>query len=132
MEHDKAATVLHSRVAQVCPIEGVSMGSFSDKQTWSITYSQGATPEQQAAAQAVLSVETYDNLQKGLSQPSESQQENINDFDFRPQNILFYYGYPNSFNSLINGWVNEKVAQDMANYDIVVLGDGVEYSQLKS
>lgn len=44
----------------------------------------------------------------------------------RPKDILFYYGYPNSFNSLVNAWTNEKVAQDMAKYGIVVLGDGVQ------
>lgn len=44
----------------------------------------------------------------------------------RPTDVLFYYGYPNSFNSLVNAWTNEKVAQDMAKYGIVVLGQGVE------
>jgi hypothetical protein len=44
----------------------------------------------------------------------------------RPIDLLFYYGYPNSFNSGTNGWVNEKVARDMAKYGIVVLGDGVQ------
>lgn len=44
----------------------------------------------------------------------------------RPQDILFYYGWPNSFNSGDNGWNNENVAQDMAKYGIVVLGDGVQ------
>jgi len=40
--------------------------------------------------------------------------------------LLIYYGYPNSFNSGVNGWVNEKVARDMAKYGIIVLGDGVQ------
>lgn len=44
----------------------------------------------------------------------------------RPTDILFYYGYPNAFNSAVNQWTNEKVAQDMAKYGIVVLGDGVQ------
>lgn len=44
----------------------------------------------------------------------------------RPQDILFYYGWVNSFNSGTNGWNNESVAQDMAKYGIVVLGDGVQ------
>lgn len=61
-----------------------------------------------------------------FSQPTEYQLARIADKGFRPANVLFYYGYPNSFNSVINGWVNEKVAQDMAGYDIVVLGAGVE------
>lgn len=61
-----------------------------------------------------------------LSGPTSDQQARINDKGWRPKNVLFYYGYPNSFNSLIHGWYNEKVAQDMATYDIVVLGQGVE------
>jgi hypothetical protein len=61
-----------------------------------------------------------------LSSPTGDQLVRIADKGFRPFSILFYYGYPNSFNSGVNGWVNEKVAQDMAGYDTVVLGAGVE------
>jgi hypothetical protein len=61
-----------------------------------------------------------------LTSPTSDQEEKRTDKSWRPRNILFYYGYPNSFNSAINGWANEKVAQDMAGYDIVVLGAGVE------
>jgi len=43
-----------------------------------------------------------------------------------PKDLLIYYGYPNSFNSATNGWNNESVAQDMAKYSLIVLGDGVE------
>ena len=43
----------------------------------------------------------------------------------RPTDVLFYYGWLNSFNSAINSWNNEKVAQDMAKYAILVFGDGV-------
>lgn len=43
----------------------------------------------------------------------------------KPYDMLLYYGWPNSFNSAVNGWDNEKVAQDMARYEIVVFGDGV-------
>jgi len=44
----------------------------------------------------------------------------------RPSDLLIYYGYPNSFNSGVNVWNNEKVAQDMAKFRLVVLGDGVQ------
>jgi hypothetical protein len=44
----------------------------------------------------------------------------------RPKDLLIYYGYPNSFNSGDNGWNNENVAQDMAKYKLIVLGDGVQ------
>lgn len=44
----------------------------------------------------------------------------------RPKDILVYYGWMNSFNSSTNGWYNEKVAQDMAKYKLIVLGDGIQ------
>ncbi len=44
----------------------------------------------------------------------------------KPDNLLIYYGWLNSFNSAVNGWNNEKVAQDMAKYQLIVIGDGVE------
>ena len=44
----------------------------------------------------------------------------------KPFNLLIYYGYPNSFNSGTNQWYNEKVSQDMAKYNLIVLGDGVQ------
>lgn len=43
----------------------------------------------------------------------------------KPKNLLFYYGYPNSFNSAQNGWDNDKVAEDMAKYSLIILGDGI-------
>ena len=43
----------------------------------------------------------------------------------RPFDLLIYYGYPNSFNSATNAWTNELVAQDMAKYELIVLGNGV-------
>lgn len=42
------------------------------------------------------------------------------------KNLLIYYGYPNSFNSSSNGWDNKKVAEDMAQYQVIVLGDGLQ------
>jgi hypothetical protein len=40
--------------------------------------------------------------------------------------MMFYYGWLNSFNSPSNGWVNENVAQDLKDYDILVLGNGIQ------
>lgn len=42
-----------------------------------------------------------------------------------PGRLIVYYGWPNSFNSGVNGWNNEKVAVDLARYNMVVLGSGV-------
>lgn len=44
----------------------------------------------------------------------------------RPKDILIYYGWLNSFNSGVHGWNNEKVAQEMAKYNLIIFGDGVE------
>jgi len=46
----------------------------------------------------------------------------------KPGNLLIYYGWMNSFNSGVNGWNNENVAQDMAKYNLIVLGDGIQDS----
>lgn len=43
-----------------------------------------------------------------------------------PQRLLIYYGWVNSFNYGINSWNNELIAQDMAQYDLIVLGDGLQ------
>jgi hypothetical protein len=40
--------------------------------------------------------------------------------------MMVYYGWLNSFNSATNGWNNENVAQDLKDYDILVLGDGIQ------
>lgn len=44
----------------------------------------------------------------------------------KPKNMLIYYGWLNAFNSAANQWNNEKVAQELAKYDILVFGDGVQ------
>lgn len=44
----------------------------------------------------------------------------------RPKDLLIYYGYLNSFNSAVHAWNNEKVAQEMAQYSLLVFGDGIQ------
>jgi hypothetical protein len=46
----------------------------------------------------------------------------------KPKNLLVYYGWLNSFNSSSNQWNNEKVAQELAKYDLLVFGDGIQTS----
>jgi hypothetical protein len=43
-----------------------------------------------------------------------------------PKNLLVYYGWPSCFNSAVNGWDVNKVAEDMARYDVIVLGAGLQ------
>lgn len=51
------------------------------------------------------------------------EQQVIQSLYGRPQDLLIYYGWPSGFNA---HWDNEKVAQDMARYGLVVLGAGLE------
>ena len=44
----------------------------------------------------------------------------------RPLDLLIYYGWLNSFNSAQHGWSNEKVAQELAKYGVLIFGDGVQ------
>ena len=52
----QAASLLHAKIAAVCPIDGVAIGDPADVKTWRIDFAVGATPAQQAAAQAALAV----------------------------------------------------------------------------
>lgn len=44
----------------------------------------------------------------------------------RPRDMMIFYGWLNSFNSGDNGWDNQKVAQDLARYGMMVFGDGIQ------
>ncbi len=57
---DNIAGMLHTKVAAVCPIHGVSIGRRNDKATWSIRFTDEATTEQRAAADAVLAAYDHD------------------------------------------------------------------------
>lgn len=46
----------------------------------------------------------------------------------KPEDLLIYYGWTNSFNSAVNGWDNWKVALDMSRYELIVFGAGIEDS----
>jgi len=54
MQHDTTAADLHSAIAAVCPIHGVSIGRKDDKATWRIDFTEAATDAEKAAAQAAL------------------------------------------------------------------------------
>lgn len=45
---------LHDQISAVCPIEGLSIGSFDEKKTWAVKFDAMATAQQRAAAQAVI------------------------------------------------------------------------------
>ncbi len=65
-------------------------------------------------------------LKNMLSVAEEAYKLAIEAIYERPDSLLIYYGWLNSFNSAQNGWDNEKVAQDMAKYNLIVLGDGMQ------
>jgi len=46
----------------------------------------------------------------------------------KPGNMLIYYGWLNSFNSAVHQWNNNKVAKELAQYNILVFGDGIQSS----
>lgn len=43
----------------------------------------------------------------------------------KPLKLLVYYGWLNAFNSAVNGWDNDKVAMEMARYNLLVFGSGL-------
>lgn len=52
------ASLLHAKIAAVCPIDGISLGDLNDPKTWRIDFSANATTQQMAAAQAQLAAIT--------------------------------------------------------------------------
>ena len=48
--------------------------------------------------------------------------------ELEPKKLAIYYGWPSSLNSAENQWDLDNVAADLAQYDIVVLGAGLEDS----
>lgn len=42
------------------------------------------------------------------------------------KHFAIYYGYPNSLNSSVNSWSNGLVINDLARYDSIVFGGGLE------
>lgn len=51
-------SLLHAKLAAVCPIDGVAIGDPNDPKTWRIDFAANATPQQIAAAQAQLAAVT--------------------------------------------------------------------------
>lgn len=45
---------LHSAIAAVCPIHGVSVGDVNDKNTWVVSFKDESTPEQRLEAQTII------------------------------------------------------------------------------
>lgn len=58
--------------------------------------------------------------------PSYKRGDPIPETWIRPTDILIYYGWLNSFNSDVNGFNNELVAQDFSKFGILVFGDGLQ------
>ena len=45
---------LNNQIAAACPIQGISIGTYTDNTTWSIQYDPSATEDQQAAGLNIL------------------------------------------------------------------------------
>jgi len=55
----------------VCPIHGVSIGNYSNKSTWIPQFKPESTPEQRAAAQAVI--DAFDDSPAAQAEWEEDQ-----------------------------------------------------------
>ena len=53
---DYRTQTLTDRLRAVCPIVGVSIGTWADRTTWRVDYKLGATDTQRNAAQTILAV----------------------------------------------------------------------------
>lgn len=55
-----SALRLHEAVAQVCPIDGISVGAPGDRSTWIVSFGAAATDQQKAAAASVIQSFSWD------------------------------------------------------------------------
>jgi hypothetical protein len=63
---DLTTQLLHTKIAAVCPIDGVSVGDPLDRSTWRIDFDPAATPQQIAAAQALILTLTLADLRPNV------------------------------------------------------------------
>ena len=89
-------------------------------------YKAGHTPILGAGGWAVDHANRISNIETIHGKLGWHNQQVMAAIYSRPRDMLIYYGWLNSFNSATNGWVNEKVAQEMSQYSILVFGDGVQ------
>ena len=57
------AEQLRSAIATVAPVKSVRIGDRNNKATWVIQYSGNITPQQRAAAEAIIDLYSYDPAQ---------------------------------------------------------------------
>lgn len=54
MEIDNSISTLHDQLAAVCPIDGVSIGRWDNRDSWRIDFKEAATDAEKAAARAIV------------------------------------------------------------------------------
>lgn len=56
---------IDGEIRKVCPIDGISFGDIEDRQTWTIHFTDDATPEQKkAACECLDKIEWNENTQE--------------------------------------------------------------------
>lgn len=84
---------LHQAVALVAPIVGISIGSYDNRSSWIVQYADGATPEQIAAAEAVIDAfdieasTSINSLAETMRLAALPVQEGLIDDDWRAQSV---------------------------------------------
>ena len=103
----QTVTDLHNAIAAVCPILGVSVGSWTDKSTWQINFAPSATDPQKTAAQTVVT--NFDPTAPDLDDQFVS--------DTNRQNIVT--AIQTATPTQIVNWVNNNVT-DLASAKVVL------------
>ncbi len=87
---------LHDKISAICPIDGVSIGDPQNKSTWRVDYSQGATPQQIAAAQAVVAA--FDPSAPTSADVNAERDRRIESFIFNGKSFNFVDGHGSDVN----------------------------------
>lgn len=93
---------LHTKIAEVAPIDGVSVGDPNNKSTWKVFFQAAATALQKTNAQTV--VDNYDYI----SVDALEVQRDV-DLDAAPEVLDLIDKAKNATNAQINTWLLNNV-----------------------
>jgi len=93
---------LHTKIAALAPIDGVSVGDPNIKSTWKVNFKTAATIQQKADAQTVINNYDYVTID------ADEVQREV-DLDAAPEVLDLIDKAKNATNAQINNWLTNNI-----------------------
>jgi hypothetical protein len=88
--------ILHQKINEVCPIDGISFGCYSKKSTWEISYQESATLEQRKAAYQLMMDFVWNEDEEALACKNARIEEYKKNPNTKAGFILYTDTHPNA------------------------------------